>query len=316
MMRFLNSQKFPIVFGKFNGVLSKGLAVSISALSLTAYNPPAAQAQTTITPIYANSPAGDSISNASPSVLTVPDNNYTGPASEKWVYRNIRNNGMAGINGANPRSGNGSVEFKTIGSASGQTEIALGNLDAGGNPISAIGLFDGLTKWSADTYTASASIANQAPILRIELFRPMTQLAPAVYGQLVFDTTWGNNFGPYAYGAWQNIDLIGQDVYLRGTSSLGTTFLGSNSTEQKFSAWKTQLTGQGFNILSINAGMGSSSLSYDGFVDNYRLGLSGAGASDRTFNFEVTAVPEPSAVATLGLLSAGFVSLVMRRRRK
>lgn len=228
-------------------------------------------------------------------------NTYVGPQSQVWVYNEVKDDAIVGIDMAQPRSGNGSAHIQTLGAGnnSGKASISLGRLDM--NPL---GSFDTLSSWSADVYTASSDYANQAMVLRMFVSNGTTS------GYLVFDTTWiPSNAPTMPFGQWNNVDFVANpsSLYLRATNSLATAF---GSGEQTFGSWQSALSGGNYQVMSVNAGFGTSSGAFDGFVDNYSLGF---GGNNTNYNFETNAVPEPASMAALG---AGALALLRRRKQK
>ncbi|HLO97050.1 MAG TPA: PEP-CTERM sorting domain-containing protein [Fimbriimonas sp.] len=253
--------------------------------------------------VYSNNFGGDAFtdpgtSNPGASQLIT---SYVGPQTQVWVYNEVKDDAIVGIDMVQPRSGNGSAHIQTLGGSNtnGKASISMGRLDA--NPL---GSFDSLTSWSADVYTASSDFANQAMVLRMYVSNGTTQ------GYLVFDTTWVPGNAPVMpFGQWNNVDFVANSssLYLRATNSLATAF---GSSEQTFGSWQSALSGGNYQVLSVNAGFGTSSGAFDGFVDNYSLGF---GGNTTTYNFEANAVPEPASMAALG---AGALALLRRRNRK
>lgn len=251
--------------------------------------------------------SGDFFTNAGASAANTSVTGFSGPNGEVFEYRQTKNNGLIGINDTFARSGNGSAHIRLDGTAGGKSEIAMSTaFTAAGDSAGALGLFDELTAWSADLLTQSSSIADLAPILRLELYNG------ASYGSLVFDTSWTPaHFGAFAFGTWQNLDLVANaaTTWLRATGSLNTLYGPGavDSGERTLADWMSVLDGEGFYVISANAGMGTADISYEGAVDNLTLGFSG---NSTTYNFEV--VPEPASMAALGLGAAAL----LRRRRK
>jgi hypothetical protein len=256
--------------------------------------------------INANNPSGDAITNAGPSVLT-QNITATGAFGEQFVYRNVRNGGMVGIDSTFARSGTGSLHFVGPG-GNAQSELAFGGgFDANGNITGpSLGLLDNLSAFKADFYTASSNVANAMAILRLEVFS--SNDSGNSYGQLVFDNIWGT--GPesmaWTFGQWGTVDLFANanSIYLRGTSGLASRY---GTAQRTLADWLTTLNGKGYDIFSVNAGWGTSVNQFEGAVDNITFGV---GANIRTYNFEP--VPEPATMAALGL---GAVALIRRRKK-
>ncbi len=275
--------------------MNKTLAVMALAVVSTA-----AFAQVTV---YSNNAGGDMYSdpgttNPGASQLI---NSYSGANTEAWAYTEMKDNAQIGIDTANPWNGNGSAHIKTLGgaSANGKATIAYGRLDAG-----SLGSFDSLTNWGADIFTASSDFAGQAMVLRLGISNGTES------GFLVFDTTWqpGNN-PSLAFATWNTVNFTSAPgtFFVRGTGSLSSAAALNTANEVSFASAQSLLAGKGFNVYSANAGFGTSSGAFDGYVDNYALGFNG---QSQTFNFE--AVPEPM---TMGILAAG-AALAARRRKK
>jgi hypothetical protein len=72
--------------------------------------------------------------------------------------------------------------------------------------------------------------------------------------------------------------------------------------------WQSTLAGKGFQVISVNAGVGSFTGSFEGGMDNLSVGF-----SNNTKNYNFEAVPEPASVCALGL---GALALIRRRRAK
>jgi len=94
-------------------------------------------------------------------------------------------------------------------------------------------------------------------------------------------------------------------MWFRGSSSLGATYDPSGS-ERTLADWMSTLNGKGYQVLSMNAGMGASNTVFQGAVDNFQLGF---GGNNKTYNFE--AVPEPASICAIGL---GVLALIRKRR--
>jgi hypothetical protein len=271
----------------------------------------AAQASDTV---YSNNGgSGDNYGNAGSTALVTPITGYTGSNGEKFEYRETDNGGAAGINTNFARSGNGSAWIDANGTGS-KAEIAVStSFDSQGNTTGALGSFDSLSAWSADLYTASSTIANEAPIMRLELFSSKDG-ASSSYGQLVFDTAWTpGHFGTFTYGQWTSEDFFANasNIWLRATSGINARYNPGTSTngERTLADWISILDGKGYSVLSTNGGIGTiaGAGQYEGAIDNIGLGFGGA---NKVYNFE--AVPEPTTMAALGL---GIVAVIRRRKK-
>lgn len=254
---------------------------------------------------------GDYFTNASATPANQMLSNFNGPNGEVATYRETKNGSTVGINTTMARNGNGSVWFSANGTGQ-KAEIALStSFNAIGDSTGSLGLFDSMSALSADLYTQSSSIANQASVVRIELFSATD--GGGRYGSLVFDTSWSpSHYGTFAFGQWNNVNLMGNagTTWLRATSGINTAYgagVGVDNGERTLADWMTQLGNKGYNVISVNSGIGTFDGSFEGGMDNLAIGF---GGNTTTHNFEV--VPEPASIAAIGL---GAIALIARRRR-
>ncbi len=281
-------------------------SVKISLISGILVGAASTQAQT----VYSNNPTpGDYFTNAGASAANQALTHPVG-GGVVGTYRETKNGATVGINTTQARSGNGSAWFSAVGNTASKAEIALSTaFTAAGDSNGVLGSFDTLSSFGADLFTQSSSVGNQSTIVRLELFSSTD--GGGRYGQLVFDTAWApTHFGTYTYGQWNTVNLMGS-TWLRGTGGINTAYgagVGADNGERKFSDWMTDLTGKGYNVISVNAGIGSFNGSFEGGADNIALGFDG---NNKTYNFE--AVPEPTTIAAVGL---GALALIRRRRAK
>lgn len=270
---------------------------AVMALSVIAS---AAFAQVTV---YSNNPGGDAFTDpgtSNPGASQVLG--YTGPNNETWAYNEVKDSATIGIDTVNARSGNGSLHINTLGGTHGSGKATMSLFRSN---LGSLGALDSLTNWSADVYTESCDFAGQAMALRLYVSNGVAS------GYLIFDTTWqpGNNPN-LAFGTWNNVDFAGSPstFYVRGNGALtGASYL-NTANEVTFGSAMSSLAGKGFQVFEANAGFGTSSGAFNGFVDNYTLGF---GGQSTTYNFET--VPEPM---TMGLLAAGAAFVARRRKKK
>lgn len=252
--------------------------------------------------VYSNNPGGDAFTD--PGIVNPGASQligtYVGPQTQVWAYNEVKDSAVIGIDTDNPLSGNGSLHIKANGGAftNGKASITMGRLDAG-----SLGSFDSLTHWSADLYTASSDFANQAMVMRMFVDNGTTS------GYLIFDTTWSPGNAPsMPFGQWNNADFVADSstLYVRANGTLAGVFGG---TEQTFATWQGLLLGGGYEVKSINAGFGTSSGAFEGYIDNYTLGFGGQAT---VYNFEANPVPEPASMAAI---AAGVAFMARRRKR-
>lgn len=283
-----NPMKFTLIIGLLGGAV-------------------AANAQT----IYSNNMTpGDYFTSASATPVSTPLTNFAGANGDVAVYREVKNNGAVGINTNLPRNGNGSLWFKTDGGSSEKSEFAISRgFDGSGNAAGVLGTFDTLSALSADMFTLSSpGSGNQNPILRVELFSATDNK----FGQLIFDTAWTPSHSPtFTYNQWNSMDIFANpsSTWLRASGTINTTYGPGavNNGERTLSDWQSILNGKGYVVTSINMGVGTWNVPYEGAIDNLSYGFTGG--SSANYNFE--AVPEPASMFALGLGALGLI-----RKRK
>lgn len=284
-------------------------SIKITLMSGLVLGAVSAQAQT----VYSNNlTPGDYFTNAGGSAANQALTNGIG-GGVVGTYRETKNGATVGINTTQARSGNGSAWFSAVGNANSKSEVALSTaFSPAGDSGGVLGSFDSLSAFSADLYTQSSNIGNQSAIVRLELFSATD--GGGRYGQLIFDTAWSpGHFGTFNYGTWNSVDMFANSgsTWLRASSGINAAYgagVGVDNGERTLADWMVQLGGKGYNVISINAGIGSFNGSFEGGVDNLGLGF---GGNNKVYNFEV--VPEPASICAIGL---GALALIRRRRAK
>lgn len=278
---------------------------SILSLSLAAVFVGVATAQNTV---YSNNVnPGDFFTNGSSTPANQAITGFTGPDGEVFTYRETQSGASVGINTNDPYNGNGSVWFNANGTNQ-KSEIAMSTaFSPAGDSAGVLGAFDAVSVFSADTMTVSSNVGNASTVLRLELFNGTT------YGSLVFDTSWTPSHSPtVTNGVWTNYDIGGSNYYMRATSGINALYdpgAGTNH-ERTWADWKSVLAGQGFMVISANAGIGTFNGQFEGAMDNLTLGF---GNNVQSFNFEAAPVPEPASLSILGL---GLLGVLRLRRSK
>lgn len=223
------------------------------------------------------------------------------PTTDEWQQRNVGGDGVVGITTDYARSGNGSIYFSTVdGDSKADMEIHFA-------PV----LLSDFTSASYDWFRDGASTINAAPApaFRLELITA----AGAYGGYLVYE--------PYENGtvptnSWQT-ELIDTSTSQLWSTHINLQFpspcAGSRlACLHTISEWSTANVGAMVVGVSTGVGSGWSEGTFKGAVDNVGYTF---GQTSETFNFEVSAVPEP---ATWAMMIAGFglAGAALRRRSK
>lgn len=277
-------------------------AAALSVVALLAA--PAVQAGV----VYPNNPGGDAYSN--PTIV----NQGQPIGASGWYYNNVRRGGTVGIDGSNPRSGNGSVAFSSPDNGKADIEFLPGAVSIGGNYEStqSLGLFSDLVSMSYDWYRdqSSQATAHLHPSLRVLLDLDGNIATTGDRGGLVFERKYNGTTTPV--DQWTSDTVEGDTFVWNFGLGLGSEYdLNGNgyafdSTLADWQAFMPRAV-----IIGFSSGVGSGWAPFSGAVDNVAWNIGGVTTST---NFELAPsdVPEP---ATLGLLAIGVASLAMRRRR-
>ncbi|MEM9082861.1 MAG: hypothetical protein AAGB34_04630 [Planctomycetota bacterium] len=231
-----------------------------------------------------------------------------------FVYNNVGDDGVVGINTNYARSGNGSAFFSTAsGSSKADLELLRDPFLFSGNYFATgvVGTLGDLTSLSYDWYRDSASTnpANQHVALRILVDADGDLNTTDDRGGLVFERVY--NSAAILTDQWVTDDIMaynggnGANLWSFGA---GMTFA-QEGFGNSFADWAsgTGTIDANSAIIGFSAGVGSGwNGAYLGAIDNLTIGING---DDITFNFEV--IPTPGAAPLAAI--AGLVAI--RRRR-
>ena len=256
------------------------------------------------------------------------------PGDPRWaldqnVYPAESNLATAAITGANPRSGNGSLELSTSGSL---FDWAFFQRLAGGN--SAWGLLSAISCLSFDWWRSSYTLPNPAPAaLTAETWQEQTPVlrllvrdtkdGQPVFSHLVWERWYNtrNSLVPTENDQWHFENLTGQQLWRHFDGGLtytnagcvNTGFTGSDALQTyDIGGWVANCYSASAEVYGIMIGVGSMwPGDYHAFLDNVQLRF-GEGDFAVADNFELpdSTVPEP---ATLSLLALGLAALAAAR---
>lgn len=257
--------------------------------------------------VYSNNSApGDMFTNAGAAESGQAIASTTLPNGTGWYYADTRNGGSVGIRNDYARSGNGSVYMDQVLNGpnfGAQTAVSLlPNAALVGSDYESTGVlgsFGSLTQWSYEFYR-DASSADIMPVARVGLVQVVNG-NPVNFGMLVYDPTL-NGFAGAADDTWHMGNMMTPGAQLWATGGIASVF---GTSPQSMSTWQSNLSS--WFVYEMNAGVGRSTPSFTGAVDNYTIGFTGGFTA--TANFEV--VPEPAT----GLFALLVLPLLRRRKR-
>jgi hypothetical protein len=257
----------------------------------------------------------------SSSCSTSSPQNIVNPGDGQWTA-NLQEAATAAVTGANPRSGNGSLDLSVTGNLTDWgffTKIA---------PAGGWGLLDQINCLSFDWYRESiatptdAPWSAQTPVLRLYI-QDGTTLSELVWEKYYTDGS------PTVNDQWNTENLL-DDNFWRVIPGEGYTIAGCNNVDpffpnplltQAVAGWSSSCFSSDAFVYAIGIGVGSNwPYEYQGYVDNVALGFSGQQTLAINDNFEMptSTAPEPATVVLMasGLVGCAAVGAWKKRKQR
>lgn len=235
-------------------------------------------------------------------VVVTPDD------TQGWKSTGTQGGGTVGITSEQPRSGSGSLEMNTSGS-SGRVRYIQGG---SGLFASSMGKVSEINSLSFDWFRSSASTAaaHFSPAFRLHVTDGVKS------SELIWEFVYSNPKTAAPTDGWQTVNLLASDQLFYQYAGGVTLSPSGAQINESFGDWLARY-GSNAKLKGISVGFGSgASGTFEGYVDNVRLGFAGKDAT--TWNFEthaVSTVPEPASMLLLasGLLALGGLAVVRKR---
>lgn len=225
------------------------------------------------------------------------------PAADEWQQRNVRQGGVVGVTTdyADNTGGNGSIYFKTDGTTPSKADMEY----SFSQPL----LLSDFAGGSYDWYKDSASGDDWAPA---PAYRLMMADANGDYAGYLIYEPYRNH--AVVEDAWQTELITSSSIFWSNNAKIFLPDPCPNRQSCQYSLGTLASLNTGAKVTGFSTGVGSgwSPGTFVGAVDNVSFTFDDNTSS---FNFEVSAVPEP---ATWAMLIAGFglAGAALRRRNR